>query len=618
MATLANLIVNRTDTFDEWRIKTNRMGAAFGDIDTLVTTADGDLVSAINEVKQALVSFASTNIVQGDGLLATVNNGVVTLSNSDKGSSQRMFKTISVSGQPTVVANNNESTLTLVAGSNIAITTDATTDTITITGTAPVRDSLITINTGVQGTTGLSGGGSFTLNQTGAATFNLVNEDKGSSQFIFKIITVEGQPTITANSNNDTIKFVAGRPGVTNGIDISSVSATKVITIAHADTSTVLDITPVTGTYVKSLGFDTYGHVTSYSVDQVVSANNGTLTLNVNGVGLSGSTSFSANQAGNATFTVTSNATNANNVNTIVARDGSGNFSAGSITLGGILSQLYSGDHYNTIGAGDSNRLNYGWTGTTSGFAFIGTQQRNNVLNIEGSSIRFNTTAGNDQLQINADGRTLIGVGAVDQTTTVTIGGAQGTLYVKGATTLAGGVTVTGVISGGSLSVSGAVSGGSVSTGGAISGGSLGISGAAALSGGVTGGLAVTGALSATSGLTITGAITATGDITAGYSDDRLKDRFENIPNALNKVLQLNGFYYTPNKIAQELGAVNNGQEVGVSAQEVLSVLPEVVKDAPIDTSYMTVDYSKMVPLLIEAIKGLNAKVESLEAKLKK
>lgn len=112
--------------------------------------------------------------------------------------------------------------------------------------------------------------------------------------------------------------------------------------------------------------------------------------------------------------------------------------------------------------------------------------------------------------------------------------------------------------------------------------------------------------------------IQAVGDITAGVSDDRLKDRFENIPNALNKVLQLNGFYYTLNKTAQQLGAVNNGQEVGVSAQEVLKVLPEVVKDAPIDASYMTVDYARMVPLLIEAIKGLNAKVESLEAQLKK
>jgi hypothetical protein len=52
----------------------------------------------------------------------------------------------------------------------------------------------------------------------------------------------------------------------------------------------------------------------------------------VSGTGLSGSQTFTANQAGAATFTVTSNATNANTGSTIVSRDGSGNFSAGTIT----------------------------------------------------------------------------------------------------------------------------------------------------------------------------------------------------------------------------------------------------------------------------------------------
>lgn len=60
--------------------------------------------------------------------------------------------------------------------------------------------------------------------------------------------------------------------------------------------------------------------------------NNGTLTLGVSGNGLSGSQSFTANQSTAATFTVSSNATNVNNGNTIVFRDASGNFAAGTIT----------------------------------------------------------------------------------------------------------------------------------------------------------------------------------------------------------------------------------------------------------------------------------------------
>jgi hypothetical protein len=58
----------------------------------------------------------------------------------------------------------------------------------------------------------------------------------------------------------------------------------------------------------------------------------GTLTVNTSGVGLSGTGTFGANQGTNATITVTSNATNANTANAIVARDASGNFSAGTIT----------------------------------------------------------------------------------------------------------------------------------------------------------------------------------------------------------------------------------------------------------------------------------------------
>jgi hypothetical protein len=74
----------------------------------------------------------------------------------------------------------------------------------------------------------------------------------------------------------------------------------------------------------------TNGVVTSW--DNVPAPNNGTLTMSVSGTGLSGSATFTANQAGGSTFTVASNATSVNTNGAIVARDGSGNFSAGTIT----------------------------------------------------------------------------------------------------------------------------------------------------------------------------------------------------------------------------------------------------------------------------------------------
>jgi hypothetical protein len=108
--------------------------------------------------------------------------------------------------------------------------------------------------------------------------------------------------------------------------------------------------------------------------------------------------------------------------------------------------------------------------------------------------------------------------------------------------------------------------------------------------------------------------IRAAGNIVAYYSDDRLKTKLGNITDALKKVNQLNGFYYQANELAQNLG-YKPTVEVGVSAQEVEQILPQIVKPAPIDQQYKTVDYSRLVPLLIEAVKELSQKLSKLEAK---
>jgi len=118
-----------------------------------------------------------------------------------------------------------------------------------------------------------------------------------------------------------------------------------------------------------------------------------------------------------------------------------------------------------------------------------------------------------------------------------------------------------------------------------------------------------------------TGSFSATGNITAYSSDERLKNFHGKIENALDKVDKLNGYYYEWNDVAKDIDkdAFKNGMEVGVSAQEIEKVLPEIVTEAPIvaahnlDTDYKTVHYDKVVPLLIEAIKELKAEIEELK-----
>jgi hypothetical protein len=112
-----------------------------------------------------------------------------------------------------------------------------------------------------------------------------------------------------------------------------------------------------------------------------------------------------------------------------------------------------------------------------------------------------------------------------------------------------------------------------------------------------------------------TGEIRATNNVTAYYSDDRLKKKLGKIENALDKLCSLDGFYYEANETAQALG-YEAKREVGVSAQAVQAVMPEIVAPAPIDDKYLTVRYERALPLVIEAIKELRAEVAEIKKAL--
>jgi hypothetical protein len=103
------------------------------------------------------------------------------------------------------------------------------------------------------------------------------------------------------------------------------------------------------------------------------------------------------------------------------------------------------------------------------------------------------------------------------------------------------------------------------------------------------------------------------GDVVAfSSSDARLKENLEVIPDALAKVQSLTGYTFNWNdkQDAYEAGK----RDVGVIAQDVEVVLPEVVVDREL-TGYKAVNYEKLVPLLIEAIKELKAEIDELKNK---
>lgn len=113
----------------------------------------------------------------------------------------------------------------------------------------------------------------------------------------------------------------------------------------------------------------------------------------------------------------------------------------------------------------------------------------------------------------------------------------------------------------------------------------------------VNGDLTVNGNLEVTGDVTMGNNLTVAQDITCQtlfqLSDMRLKSNVKPVSNALSTICQLQGVHYT----------IDGKPSIGFVAQEVASILPEVVGKS--DEGYLTIDYSKIIPILVEAIKEL-------------
>jgi hypothetical protein len=102
------------------------------------------------------------------------------------------------------------------------------------------------------------------------------------------------------------------------------------------------------------------------------------------------------------------------------------------------------------------------------------------------------------------------------------------------------------------------------------------------------------------------GAATFNNDVTA-FSDRRLKTDISNIENGIEKVMQMQGVYYKRND--QD----DAKMKVGVIAQDMETIVPEVVLTANDEMQTKSVDYGKLTAVLIEAVKELTKRVEELE-----
>ena len=125
-----------------------------------------------------------------------------------------------------------------------------------------------------------------------------------------------------------------------------------------------------------------------------------------------------------------------------------------------------------------------------------------------------------------------------------------------------------------------------------------------------TGSAHFSGSVTSSGNMFVDGLISASGDIIAfASSDERLKDNLTPIGSAIDKINQIGGYEFDWNNSSE-----HSGHDVGVIAQEIEKVLPEVV--ATRKNGYLAVRYEKIVALLIQAVKEQQLQIEELKSKL--
>jgi hypothetical protein len=339
-----------------------------------------------------------------------------------------------------------------------------------------------------------------------------------------------------------------------------------------------------------------YGLTAGTGLTSSVGAFNGSaaITFSLNTATLMAEALLARSVAGsNVTGNITGNAANVTGV-VAIANGGTGESTrqaaidalAGAVTSGQYLRGNGSDVVMSAIQAGDVPTLNQNTTGSAGSVA--------NALTI-GTGLGGTSYNGSSAVTI-----TNTGVTSNVASTGISVSGATGAVTITNT-------GVTSNVAGTGVTVSGATGAVTISIGQAV-----------ATSSNVQFNSVGVG----TAGSGTQGEIRATNEITAYYSDRRLKENVKVIDNAVEKVLSLNGITYTPNEVAESFGYDRTVKLVGLFADEVEAVLPEATRPAPFDQdengnsksgeNYKTIQYEKLVPLLIEAIKEQQQKIAQL------
>jgi hypothetical protein len=627
-------------------------------------------------VRTGAGSVAARTITGGAGIDVTNGNGVSgnpSIINSDRGTAQSIFKQVG-NGAGTVQfsATNNNDMIRFAATGDATISFDEPSKTITIgaTGGSGGGSDITSITAG----TGLTGGGSSGAVQLALAGQALALHNLSANGFIVRT----GSGSIT----NRSVAVSGSGITVANG---DGVAGNPVITLASGSTNT-----PNTVVFRDGSGNFSAGTITASLSGNATSATSATTASNLTRTVLASGSGISASGSLNGgNVTITSNATNANTPSTIVFRDASGNFSAGTITasLSGNATSASSAAQLTTarsISATGDISWSVSFQGNT-GVSSAATIQNaavtfSKIQNISGPGVLGRTTGTGSvgavlvdlnsmttgELPVSRGGTGLTSVpndsilvgtsGALVANTPVQVrgildvptrsgGNASGTWGISitgnagSATALTTGRTINGTSFDGTANITTATWGTARTitiggTGKSVNGSSnvawtLAEIGAVDLTTNQSiGGIktftstsastsTTTGAVRVSGGVGVAGSINAGGNVVAGASDARLKINVVPISGALSKLAQISGVEYNWASHVAALGfKPSDDFEQGLLAQEVQKVIPNAVKPAPFNNNYLTVQYERVVPLLVSALNEERALRETLEGEL--
>ena len=229
-------------------------------------------------------------LVAGSNMTLTTNasGDTITFASSGGGGSQNLFSTFAVSGQNNVVADSTTDTLTFVAGSGITLTTDSSADSITIAATASaitVQDEGSALSTAA--TTLNFVGAGVTATGTGATKTITIPGGSGSS---FGTIAVSGQGSVVADQANDTLTLVAG-----SNVTLTTSASGDSVTIASSGSgSGSVDA----GASITEFKYDVSSSTTSFSGSDAnsntLAYTAGALQVYLNGILLDPATDYTA------------------------------------------------------------------------------------------------------------------------------------------------------------------------------------------------------------------------------------------------------------------------------------------------------------------------------------